>query len=376
MEVFPTTQLELPPSDPQAPSRSRTFGLVVLSYSVFYLAIILGGGAHLVGGDWGDNAAYLKPAAAIRHWQFAGVEVYQFWGVSYATAGLSLVTGLPLSAALVVLCVGASLVAVAICHRLWGGWVATFAALLSLDWFQRSLLGGSESLFMALVLTAFLALRHEKWAWAAISGALATVVRPYGLFALIALGLQLLWRKKFRECACATAIALFIGAAYMWPLGHYLGNPFANVNQYHRDDWQGGFPFTLPFVTILHDAFSPRIPLTNHALTAFWILIVLGALVMAISNGDLRRYAGSYPGEAFFFCLYSLALFTYSSREWARAEFPRFALPILPWALFLLYRYLPKRQWVVRTLAVITPMLAAASAFGIRNVAAALARQL
>ncbi len=98
--------------------------------------------------------------------------------------------------------------------------------------------------------------------------------------------------------------------------------------------------------------------------------------VIAIKSGDLRKYASSYPAEACFICFYWVALFTYSSPEWARAEFPRFALPLLPWILVFLYGYLPKQRWVVWSLAVVTPALAAASAIGIRNVVPALARHL
>jgi uncharacterized BrkB/YihY/UPF0761 family membrane protein len=69
-----------------------------------------------------------------------------------------------------------------------------------------------------------------------------------------------------------------------------------------------------------------------------------------------------------------MALVTYNSREWARTDFPRFALPVLPWILVFLYRYLPKKRVVVWSFAVITPVLAAASAIGIRNVAGMIAK--
>jgi Gpi18-like mannosyltransferase len=96
-----------------------------------------------------------------------------------------------------------------------------------------------------LVLGSFLALRKGKWEYAAILGALATVVRPFGVFVLIGLGIELLYRKKFRECAIATVTAAMIGALYVWPLQHYLGNPFANVAAYEQRDWRGGWPFNL-----------------------------------------------------------------------------------------------------------------------------------
>ncbi len=377
METLSTTNPHIPPSDLKTPRLSEIFGLVILSYAIFYAALFLGGGLSLVGGDaFGDNPAYLKPAAAIRHWQFAGVEVHQFWGVSYATALLSTVTRIPLRPAFVILCVAASLAAVTLCYRLWDGWVAAFFCLLSLDWFQRSLLGGAEPLFIVLILAAFLALRRGKWAWSAAFAALATVVRPYGLFALIGLGIQLLWKRKFQECFYAVLIALLIGGLYAWPFARYFGNPLANVASYQHNDWHGDLPFTFPFASIVRDTLLSPAPLTNRALTSVWVvLMALGALI-SIKSGDLRKYAKSYPAEACFACLYWIAVFTYSSREWARAEFPRFALPLLPWILAFLYGYLPRQRWAVWLLVVVTPTLAAASAIGIRNVIPALVRHV
>jgi len=377
MEIVSTANPQIPPSDPHAPPLSEIFGLVILSYAIFYSALFLAGGLQLVGGDaFGDNPAYLKPAAAIQHWQFTGVEVHQFWGVSYAAALLSTVTRIPLRPAFVILCGAASLAGLMLCYRLWGGWVAAFSFLLSMDWFQRSLLGGAEPLFIALILAAFLVLRRGKWAWSAVFAALATVVRPYGLFALIGLGIQLLWKRKFQECFYAILIALLIGGLYAWPLAHYFGNPLANVTSYQHNDWHGHTPFTFPFASIVHDTLMSPAPLTNRALTTVWVVFVLLGAVIAIKSGELWKHTKSYPAEVGFACLYWVALCTYSSPEWARAEFPRFALPVLPWILAFLYAYLPKRRRVVWSLAVITPALAAASAIGIRNIVPALVRHL
>ncbi|HYW40264.1 MAG TPA: glycosyltransferase 87 family protein [Terriglobales bacterium] len=269
--------------------------------------------------------------------------------------------------ALVVVCVGASLVSVALCYWLWDGWIAAFFALLSLDWFQRSLLGGAEPLFMALLLGSFLMLRRERWVYAAVLGSLATVVRPFGVFVLMGLGVHLLYRKRFRYSAIATAIALGIGALYTWPLKHYLGSPFANVASYQKYDWQGGLPFNFPFVAIVRDTIRIRAPWTNLALTLCWMLFVLVAIVVAIRSGEFQHYAKIHTAEACFVFLYCLALYTYNAPGWSRSQFPRFALPMLPWALFFLKRYVPTNRKVVWALAVITPSLAAASAVGIRQ---------
>lgn len=52
----------------------------------------------------------------------------------------------------------------------------------------------SESLFLALVATSFLAARRERWPAAAILGALAALTRPNGILILPALGADALWQ--------------------------------------------------------------------------------------------------------------------------------------------------------------------------------------
>jgi len=368
----PTTKIRPPSIAP--PSPTQVLGMVLISYLVFLAVLSSLGGLALVGGKFGDNGDYLKAASAIRHWQLSGVYVKQFWGLSYAVAGVSIMTRTPERAALIVVGVSASLVTVALCWWLFDGWIAAFFALLNFDWFQRTLLGGAEPLFIALLLGSFAALRRERWVWAAVLGSLATVVRPFGVFALVGLGIQLLYRKRFRDCAIATAIALAIGALYTWPLEHYLGNPFANVASYQQNDWHGGLPFNFPFVDIVRDTIRSHEPLTNLALTTGWILFVLIAIVVALRSGELQRLAKVHTAEACFLFLYCLALYTYNAPGWARAEFPRFALPVLPWALFFLKRYVPQNRKIVWALAVITPSLAAASAVGVRHIGGILLR--
>jgi hypothetical protein len=353
----------------EAPSLWEVLIAVLVSYFVFLAFLSFIGGSYwsLVGGNFGDNPAYLQAAAAIRHWQFSGVPVKQFWGLSYAVAGLSLVTRMSESTALAVVCVSASLVSVWLCYRLWDGWIAAFFALLNFDWFQRSLLGGAEPLFLALLLGSVLAIRRGRWPLAAVLGALATVVRPLGILLLFGLAVHLLRRTKIRDCALATSIALGVGALYAWPLAHYFGTPFANVALYQRNDWHG-MPFNFPLVGIFHDTIPLKAPLTNLALTFGWILFVLVGLAVALRTGDLQDYIRNYTTEACFVVLYCLALYTYDAPGWSRSEFPRFAIPILPWTLFFLRRYFPMNRKVIWGLAVISPMLAAASAVGIRNV--------
>jgi len=354
----------------EPPALSHVLLLVFVSYGVFLATFFLLGGSFWSRvEDFGDNPGYIRLATAIHHWQLSGVLVKQFWGLPYAVGALSLVTSLREPVSLVIVCVVASLVSVVLCYWLWDGWIAILFALLSFDWFQRSLLGGAEPLFLAFLLGSFLALKRNRWLVAAVLGALATVVRPFGVFALIALGIELLYRRRVRDAAVATGVALAIGTLYAWPVKHYLGNPFANVALYKQNDWHGGLPFSFPLLAVLKDSFPGNVPWTNLALTWGWILFVLIALVVAIRSGELREYAKAHTAEACFVILYAIALYTYSAPGWSRSNFPRFALPLLPWALVFLRRYLPTDRRFIWGLAAAAPVLAAASAIGIHQAA-------
>jgi hypothetical protein len=353
----------------KALSLSQVFLIVLTAYGIFIATLLLlGRNYRLLVEGFGDNGAYIRAATAIHHWQFSGIAVKQFWGLPYAVAGLSVATRLSEWNCLIIISIAASLLSVALCYWLWDGWIAIYFVLLSFEWFQRSLLGGAEPLCMAFLLGSFFALRRDRYVVAATLGSLATVVRPFGIFALIGLGIQLLGRRRFSHLAIATGTALIIGGLYAWPLLHYFGDPFANVSLYRHNDWQGGMPFSLPFLGIVQDTFPIHAPLTNLALTGFWIFFVFLSFAYAFGSGQFRLYARDYPGEAVFAFIYFLALYMYRAPGWSRSNFPRLALLLLPWVLVFVRKFLPSDQRLVWILTVVTPVLAAASAIGIRNV--------
>src|SRR5439155_555688 len=151
-------------------------------------------------------------------------------------------------------------------------------AVLNFDWMQRSYLGGSEPLFIALLFASFLAVRRERWILAACFASLATVTRPVGILALVSIGIVLLIRREYKKFSLCTGIGLIVGMLYILP---------------------------------------------------FW---------------------------------------TYTSAEWARAEFVRFAIPVLPIVFVALARWMPQDRRILWGLGVVSPILAAASVLGIRNV--------
>src|SRR5919201_1645129 len=102
------------PSRIPSPSLPEVLGLVLASYALFLFVLHLLGGSllWLANGHSGDTPAYLQAASAIRQWNFAGVDVKQFWGLPYAIAGVSLLTGMPELWAMLIVCLGASVVSI------------------------------------------------------------------------------------------------------------------------------------------------------------------------------------------------------------------------------------------------------------------------
>jgi hypothetical protein len=317
---------------------------------------------------FGDNYSYVAIATAIRHWNFEGLEVKHFWGLPYLMAMTSFWTGASPRSALLVISFGTCFVTIILVNKLWGGWIASFFVVLNFDWLQRSFLGGAEPLFLCLLFATFLAVRKDSWLWAALLASLSTLVRPMGLIALIAIGLTLLRLREFRTFIVVTLIALILGGLYVIPLAIYFGKPLANVTSYHQSDWDQGFFIDWPFHAIIKGTILYPAPWTNLLLTYGWIILFPLAAAVMLTARRYRQFVQNYPVETLFAAIYVTFLYTYNSPYWARVSFPRFALPIVPFALMVLKPWIPKNLPVLWTFGIISPILAAASALGIRNV--------
>jgi hypothetical protein len=348
-------------------SRSELILLWLLTCIVFVTIVVRFESYASKVDNFGDNSGYMSAASGIRKGDFRDIRVKQFWGVSYLMAPLSFLCGGSMRTALLLVCGISSLIAALFARQLWGGWIAAFFVILNFEWMQRSYLGGSEPLFIALLFASFLAARRERWSLAAALAALATVTRPVGMLALVALGLSLLAKREYKQLALCITIALVIGALYVLPFWIYFGDPLYQVHSYKTNDWHSGLPIGIPFVALGGSFFHNRPPLTNLLLTLGWVLFVLiGALAMA--RKGFRQYIRNHPTEGWFALLYIAFIFTYNSSTWARAEIVRFAIPALPFVLLSLSDWLPRSRTLLYCLGFVCAALAACSAIGIRNV--------
>jgi len=342
----------------------RVLLMTIVCYLVYAVTIALLANYREIVWSFGDNSPYVRIATAIEHWNFADLHVKLFWGLPYTMAGVSSVTRLSNLNALLAISILASLVTIALAFRLWGGWVTLAFVILSREWLERSLLGGAEPMFLALLFAAFLTARKEKWKVAALLASLATVVRPMGVFGLAGIGFALLLRREYAKFLWASSIGLGIGLLYILPLKLYFGDPMANVKGYDHADWNSNSPITFPFAAIVRNALAGGSTRLNLARTLVWIVFILVAAALMVKSGRFRAYAQSRPMEATFWALYLLFLFTYNS-SWAWGEFPRFAIPLIPFSAYAVERWIPRAYWLLFALGVFAAVLSAAETLGI-----------
>jgi Gpi18-like mannosyltransferase len=309
-------------------------------------------------------------AAAIRKWDFHGVFVKHFWGLPYLMAALSSITGLADRSSLLLVSWTSSLAAVFLAYRLWGGWVASVFAMINFDWYQRSYLGGSEPLFVALLFGSFLAIRRQRWLLATFLASLATITRPLGIFLLLGIGISLLRARDWKRLAIAILIGSALGVLYTIPLFLYFHDPLATMHSYQGARAAAAGPlFGFPFYAIIKGTILYPAPLSNLVLTFGWISLVLIGVIAMFSTRHFREYSRQHMPEIIFAAPYLLCIYCYNYPMWARGNFSRFAIPVIPFVLIALRRRLPRDRRLLWLLCPIAAISAASSAVGIKNVA-------
>jgi hypothetical protein len=306
----------------------------------------------------GDTPTYVSITTAIRTWDLGGLTgVKHFWGVAYLAAGMALLTRMPDVAALLIVSLCGSLASVALARRLWGGWIAGIFAVISWDWLAASVLGGSETVFMAFVLSAFLAARRERWTLAALAAACSMTVRPVGCVVLLALVIALLARADFRRAVVVAMVGAAVGALYIAPLWLARGDVLAHYRGY-QPDWIQAWPIGVPFTALMNGLLSARTTI-EVVRPAVWVAFIAVAAALFLARKPARTYARLHPVEATFAILYVVLLCSYNASRWAWLDFPRFAIPLIPFALVALDPWLPRNRWLLWVSAPVSGALAA-----------------
>jgi hypothetical protein len=303
--------------------------------------------------EFPDMASYAEAATAIRHWHLSGIPARQFWGYADAAALLSVVLpGVPMLVVLVIVSTISGCVAVALAHRLWGGWIAVYLTAVGWQWVQREAFGGSEPLFMALALAAFWANRNAQSRRAVLWAALATVVRPIGIFALAAV----LVRRKPIEVLMGLGIAAIVFGLYCVPLA-LTGDVLGNIHWY-APQMTGG--------TVWGTLIAGQVSPVRDILVVGAITFVLMAPFVVFAREQKGRWA-----ENLFALGTSCFLITLNCQPCAWA-FPRFAIVSIPFALIVMRQWLPRDDRVACVLSIVSALIAAAMQFNDRDPGTAL----
>ena len=203
----------------------------------------------------------------------------------------------------------------------------------------------SESLFLLIVLAAFLLAERGRFAGAGVVAGLAILTRVTGVALLLALAL-IAWRHRDRSRAFAgLALALPIAAAYPLLLWQQVGDPWAFAraqDQWHRHlspagplggIWHGlvaGVRGLEQFVTGHGAGVSNAAPM--HAAAENVEALAFLLLFVPLTVIAWRRFGAPYG----VFAAVSLAIpLSFPSSRWPLLSLPRFGLVIFPFFLAL-----------------------------------------
>ena len=185
----------------------------------------------------------------------------------------------------------------------------------------------SESLYLLLVLAAFVLAERGHFAWAGVVTGLAILTRITGVALLPALAL-LAWRHRDRLRAFAgLALAVPVAAAYPLLLWQQIDDPWAFVHAQER--WHRHLSAAGPFGGIW-DALTNWVPPGAdhaHALAVNAEALVALALFVPLTVVAWRRFGAPYG----LFAAVSLAIpLSFPSDRWPLLSMPRFGLVIFP----------------------------------------------
>ncbi len=313
-----------------------------------------------------DMNSYGAAMDAVRHWQLERAAARQFWGFAYAGALVSLLlpSSVPSLIVLIAVSAVAACIATALAHHLWGGWIAAGMAAVGWPWIQRVAFGGAEPLFLALVLAALAAARREWWVRAALAAALATTVRPVGVFALAAV-LAVAVRRHPRSALAGAGVSLLVLVLYCVPVAIGTGDPLANVHWY-MPQMTNGLPVGIPFVGLWRGTRTNQVSVLRNIEMLTAVGVVLAPVAVWVLSARCRVAAARYPAETIFALAYSGFLVTLNCPPCAWF-FPRFAIISLPFALLTVRRWLPRDDRVLAGAAVISALIAAATQINMRD---------
>ncbi|MBS1804650.1 MAG: hypothetical protein JST28_14905 [Acidobacteria bacterium] len=315
--------------------------------------------------DWLDNWSYVEIAKVIR---FGGPQTEQhFWGLPGVIALTERLFSVSGFAAIAAISLVSSIIATFLIYRLYGAAVAAAFVIVCPEWIRLSVLGGSEPLFLLLLLCGWLLFRKDQVLVAMVSASLATIVRPVGAIAVGAIAFVLLSRKDLRRLIIALCCSSLIGLGYFAWVWYVSGDPFVNFRLYSAVDWPSGYPVSFPLVRIVTGFI--RLYQENYWTRLMQPLFCVTVVSLCIffapkhASATIRRF----PAELTFVIAYLVFFACWNYDDLARF-LPRFAIPVYPFLLFSVQDRLPTNRYFLWLLVIISALIASVDLVGFKTV--------
>jgi hypothetical protein len=367
------TSGQAPPARIGALHRQATAPIAFISYALccltFIVVVTRANNYWEMSRTHGDNSAYLTIAQATVEGRFSGPDleaVRKFYrGTGYCVALASLLTGVSVARCLPILGLICGALSVYFCGRLWGWPVAALFSFIGVEYTNQVCEGSCEPFFVLFLFVSLWLWRQQRPLAAFTFAALATTVRPTGIFLLVAFAIVLIRHRRWRDLCTAAITASALGALYLAPLAYLAKDPWAPVNGY-ASDWYGALPISVPFFPLLRAGLANTAPWTNNVKICIYILVT----VLGLATLWKRRHeAFAHPegqAEWIFYLLFAGFCVSYNS-AWAYTGYPRFSAPIIPQSL-LGVRGRLLTAWVILPMSVIAGFLSAVSALNVHTV--------
>jgi hypothetical protein len=312
-----------------------------------------------------DNVGYIRMVAAIGGAPFSEFGRPQTWGYPFLVAMVSTALHVAPAMGLVLVSFPAAVASVAVAARLWGGAVGAAFGIVNAGWIQRAAFGGTEPAFMLALLTAFLCARDERWPAAALLSSLATLVRPVGMLALVAIGVVLVARRAYGASARCVAASAAVGLAYLVLVTVYFESPVVALSRY-GETLYGTSPIGVPLAGVVRAMQEFERPSWSVALHGAWIVFALAAVIATVAQPRIRALWTRYPVEWIFAGVYLLFVTSFNT-FWLWLEAARYLVPVTPFFLVAFEAWLPRRAWVYGGAAVVCGVGGGIPVVGVRR---------
>ncbi len=204
--------------------------------------------------------------------------------------------------------------------------VLAFRAALLFLFFPTSLFFATlytEALYAFLIITSFYFLRQQRFLWAGLFGALASMCRVNGILLLIPFALEYFRQWKFRPRLAALSflmvpigLALFSGFLFF-----SFDDPLAFVSVQSDPSWHGGTREDAPFF----DAFAGLSTLLHHPENALlFVEVSYAATLVLLAVLTLRYLPLSYGVYTLVAVLFPLSIDLTSIQRYGLTIFPIF----------------------------------------------------